>query len=450
MKKRNIFKLFCLCAYIVCAVVLIVEASMDGKTSSNQSSSLGGTIANIFNDLEGDQTKAVPPTSLKITNKISEAYVGDKYEIVTETLPAEATYKSVIFTSSNDKVAKVSKSGEITFLSEGNVTVSIYNKDYTSLKDSMIINVKNVLAENISSTITDANLEDGKYTLFIGNQYTINTQFTPSNTTFKDLEYELDNTKYISVDNKGVITPKVYSAGAITNITIKHGELINTIPVTVEYKNIVSLDDITVNDIEVYVTETKSLSVTYSPSNATLKDYTVTTANSKIASVSSNKIKGVKEGSTTATVTSKYYSHISKTINVTVIKQPDLESFSVSVPSVLTIGSTYQLRINNVLPKFANTSTITYSSDNASIVSVNNSGKLTAVALGSTNIIVNGTSYPIQVVDKLDKVTTGFDISINEKYSEGLNLYTNTSYTINKDANSIALISTWYPSTPSV
>ena len=90
---------------------------MDGKTSANQSNAVGGTIADFFNDVEGDQTVAVIPESLSITNKISEGFIGETYQLETETLPTNATYKSVVFTSSNEDVATVNNEGLISFIS---------------------------------------------------------------------------------------------------------------------------------------------------------------------------------------------------------------------------------------------------------------------------------------------------------------------------------------------
>ena len=66
--KLNIIKYFSLIAYIVMSVVLIAESCVNGEASANKSDLLGGFIANIFNDITGDQTKVIEPHSISIKN----------------------------------------------------------------------------------------------------------------------------------------------------------------------------------------------------------------------------------------------------------------------------------------------------------------------------------------------------------------------------------------------
>ena len=168
MKKTfKFFKYFCLFAYIVCIIVLMVEAGMSGGASSNQSNSIGGTIANIFNDLNGDQTVAVEPISISINNKIDVAYVGDKYKLEVSTLPNDSTYKEISYSSSNIDIAHVSKDGTISFKKAGIVYINVKNTKFSSLIDTMNVNVKNVIATNIESSIDATYDEDGYYTLYL-------------------------------------------------------------------------------------------------------------------------------------------------------------------------------------------------------------------------------------------------------------------------------------------
>ena len=68
-RKAGFWAYFSLLAYLVCIVVLVVEAAMNGSASANQSNAVGGTLADIWNDVKGDQTVAVAPTDLNIKNK---------------------------------------------------------------------------------------------------------------------------------------------------------------------------------------------------------------------------------------------------------------------------------------------------------------------------------------------------------------------------------------------
>ena len=68
-KFKKVFTYLCLAAYVCCVGVLVVEASMNGTKSANQSNTVGGGIADIINNGAGDTSVAIEPTEVKITNK---------------------------------------------------------------------------------------------------------------------------------------------------------------------------------------------------------------------------------------------------------------------------------------------------------------------------------------------------------------------------------------------
>ena len=48
---KKILKLSCLIIYIALSITLIIESCITGDSSTNQSNAVGGTIANVFNDI---------------------------------------------------------------------------------------------------------------------------------------------------------------------------------------------------------------------------------------------------------------------------------------------------------------------------------------------------------------------------------------------------------------
>ena len=74
-KKGKLFKFICLIAYVLCAIVLIVESCLNGKISAGQSDAVGGGLAEIFNGIGGDQTKAIEPEKLIVKNKFFDTKV---------------------------------------------------------------------------------------------------------------------------------------------------------------------------------------------------------------------------------------------------------------------------------------------------------------------------------------------------------------------------------------
>lgn len=74
------------------------------------------------NDDDDDGDVAV--TEVKITSTVTEVTVGKTITLTAEVLPADATNKTVTWTSSDTTVATVVKDGVVTGVKEGNVTIT--------------------------------------------------------------------------------------------------------------------------------------------------------------------------------------------------------------------------------------------------------------------------------------------------------------------------------------
>ena len=442
--KKTLFKYICLFLYVICVVVLIVEASMDGKASSNQSNTVGGVIADTFNDLSGDQTKAVIPTAISINNKITDAKIDTNHLLEIVTTPNDATYQSVYYTTSDPKVATISGDGKIDFLSKGTVIITVTNQDYPELKDSITIEVSEIEATSISSSIATLRSIEEDIKLYMGHQYVIETVFTPSNTTNKNLTYQVSDPTFLTVSEDGIVIPKKYSSGKTITIKVIHEELINEINVVVDYENKVELNTINIDIPSVSVGQTVTPKVSFVPNDATFKDYKLSSLNTEILKVSGNKLVGVSEGKAIVKIQSVTYPDIFKEVEVIVNPQPelDLNKTKVSMSSSLLVGSATTIKITKY-PTYAAHGVITYESQDTNIAIVSSKGVVTAVSVGSTKIIVtiNSKEYilPIEVKDKLDTTTTGFALEKSEyEVSCGKEI----------DLDTLIKVVSWTPATP--
>ena len=395
--KFKIFKILCLIAYIICVIVLIVESAMDGKSSANQSNAVGGGIADIINGIGGDKTVAVTPTSLIIDNKdeIKVSYVGDTLVLMTTTLPEDATYKEVIYSTSDSSIAAVTGDGKVTFLKEGNVTITATNNKYNEITDSVEIEVLNVEATDIFAEILNAEKDDDNiYTLYVdeANDYQIVGTVLPENATFNHIHFEVTDDTYLSIDEEGKFINLKDSKNEITTILVScHCEQITKeIKVKVDIKNKVNLEDIlfTTSKNEIYATESLKLNITFVPDNATYKNYTITSSNPEIVTVTKTTIKGVKGGTATITISSTDY-NIDNEIVITVLEQPNITSFTAKLTNEMMVNETKTITISNISPtKYALKSSLEYSSSDENVATVDRSGKVTAKTPGDVVIYV--------------------------------------------------------------
>lgn len=442
--KTKIFKFVCLFIYIACVAVLIVEASMDGASSSSQSDAVGSIIAGAFNDISGDQTKAVIPTDVEITNTINQVKVGDSFVLSVKTTPENATYQSVNYYSSDESIATVDQNGIVNFIKEGQVELSVCNTEYTNLTDSLIVDVDVIAAQSIISTIDAVITDNGEYELYLGNQYVIETLFTPVNVTYDDLEYFVSDSSYLSVSSKGVITLKKYSANKTIEITIKHNDLKQIIKVHVEYENKIEIENIQINEFQIYETQTVTPNVVITPSDATFKDYVLLSSDSSILKVVGRKVTGVSSGVAQLTVKSAIYENICYTIDVNVLPQPnvDLNKTKVTMDSAIVVGETTKINVSKY-PTYGLIYELKYQSSNSEVASVSSSGVITGKNAGSTviTITINGKdfNFPLTVNEKIDIVTTDMEL---ETYL--INLNCGNTYNL-KD---LIKVKSWVPQAP--
>lgn len=445
-KKINRFKLFrfiCLICYVICIAVLIIESCMDGDSSSKQSDAVGGSLANIVNDIGGDQTVVVNPKEIKITNKIEVAKVNETYQLEVEILPENTTNKSILYTSSNEYIAGITPDGKITFLKEGEVIITATSAKDDTLTDSCTINVSHIEVDEVDIKINN-NTPSDLNILYLNYSYQLMVNYYPENATNNNISFKTNNNSYLSVSNTGIITPLNYSNGKVTTITIKVGNVEKELNFITEIKDKVDLISIIPEEsnYSIYVTETKKINFNFNPANATFKEYILTSSDSSICSVQNSTIKGLKPGNVVLTATSKMNSSITTSFNVEVKKQENIQEFNLTKTSTnLNIGSSFKITVKIITPNiYALPNSLTYSSSDSSVASVSQSGLVKALKEGTTTITVKNADnscikeMTITVIKYtpptgVDKDTTTTDMDIKLKTSKFF--YTNESYNLN-------------------
>ena len=407
-KKRRIRLILTFAAYICCALFVIVEACLPGKISANQSNTVGGGIADIINGNAEDQTVIIPPASLEITNKnIADLTVGDTYQLETKILPENCSFESLSYQSNNPQCVDVDEKGKITAKKEGQGTITCYSTSYPDIKDSFSLTIHNIKETKITSTIENATLgNDGIYDLECNRTYTIKTVFTPNNTTDKKLTYQSDCTDNSIAISEGVIRTNSITEKPLTiTITSVQG-LTNTIKVKVHENqvNIIPLTKISISKADyvqsvgesVAIGSKKPYQVTFEPSNATYKTFTIEVSDPTIASVSGTKITGKKNGTTELTISSVKYPELKDTriIQIDMVRLSLIKSIYLNHSSapIRNIGATGTLSYQGASPSNASAvrgkkaDHISYQSLDSTIASVNATGKVKALKEGTTTI----------------------------------------------------------------
>ena len=193
------------------------------------------------------------------------------------------------------------------------------------------------------------------------------------------------------------------------------------------------IDAVTVAEkASVDVGKTIALNPTVSPDTATYKNVTYSSDDTNVATVDENGVvTGVKAGEATITVTATNGSEVSTddktaTCKVTVV-QP-VESVELNKETTtIEVGATDQLTAT-VKPDDATNKAVTWSSDNTSVVTVDENGKVTGVKVGEATITAASVDDPTKTakckvtVKPAYTATTGVGATWTKGSTDGLSI----------------------------
>jgi uncharacterized protein YjdB len=356
----------------------IATVDSDGKVTAVKAGSATITAK------AGDKTatcsvtveKLVIPVSSISLNKTSLTLTEGESETLTATVnPDNATDKKVSWSSSNTKIATVDSDGKVTAVKAGSATITAKAGDKTATcmvtVEKLVIPVSSVSLNKTSLTLTE------------GENETLTATVGPDNATDKTVTWSTSDASVATVDQSGRVT--AVKAGSAT-ITAKAGDKTATCSVTVE-KLVIPVSSVSLNKTSLTLTEGESetLTATVDPDNATDKKVSWSSSNTKIATVDSNgKVTAVKAG--TVTITAKAGDKTA-TCAVTVEKLViPVSSISLNKTSLTLIEGESETLTATVDPDNATDKTVTWSTSDASVATVDQSGRVTAVKAGSASI----------------------------------------------------------------
>lgn len=217
-------------------------------------------------------------------------------------------------------------------------------------------------------------------TLTVGNTDTLIATVSPNNATNKAVIWTSSDTKIATVDTTGKVTAVGAGIAIITVTTTDGNKTASCIIVNNPIFNVQSVVlNKTTDTIKVGNTDTLLASIT--PTNATNASVNWTSSNTKIVTVdNTGKVTAVNAGTATITVTTV---DGNKTASCTITAPPvNVSSISLNKDKdYLSEGNSDTLTAT-IVPSNATNKTITWSSSDNKIATVNSAGKITAVSDG--------------------------------------------------------------------
>ncbi len=309
------------------------------------------------------------PTSVTLAPATSTIDVGGSVTLTADVLPATAD-KTVTWTSSNTAVATVSN-GVVKGLSAGSATITV--KTVNGLSATATVTVR--------PETTGVTLSQTSATLDPGQTLTLTATVQPENSVNKTVTWTSSNTAVATVNAQGVVTAVAKGTADITVKTVNG----HTAVCKVTVRSVAESVTISQTSATLDAGQTLTLTANVLPEDAIDKSVTWTSSNTAVATVSTQGVvTAVAKG--TADITVKTVNGHTAVCKVTV--RPIAQSVAISQTSAtLDAGQTLALTAT-VLPDDAVDKSVTWTSSNTEVATVNTKGLVTAVAKGTADITV--------------------------------------------------------------
>lgn len=266
--------------------------------------------------------------------------------------------------------------------------------------------------EDETVSVESVALNKASITIEVGKTEVLAATITPQAVENKEIKWTTSNSSIASVDERGLITALKVGTAVITAISIADNTKKETCAIAV-IDRVIAVTSVTLNKIilPLEVGMSEILTATIVPENATNKVVNWTSGDATIATVSEiGLVTALKPGTTTITVTSATDRTKKETCAVTitdaVIAVTDVK-LNKNILS-LEVGKSEAL-IAIILPENATNKAVNWTSSDATIATVSETGLVTALKPGATTITATS------VVDNTKKETCAVTIATAPK-----------------------------------
>lgn len=158
--------------------------------------------------------------SVSINSEYTIIHPGETMQMSVSYFPADATYKDVVWESSNSSVATISRSGIVTGVGEGQTTITV--TAHNGVKNTKVIKVKKVVDVQSIELSIDALNKDA----LTVRTYKLKYNPVPANADVGEITWSSSNSEIISVDESGYAMVKKDGSVNITART-QNGKIAN-------------------------------------------------------------------------------------------------------------------------------------------------------------------------------------------------------------------------------
>lgn len=326
--------------------------------------------------------------------------VGDEVRLTYMIKPVNATNKNLIWSSSNEDVVKVDKTGMIKAISSGSATIIVQTEDggYMDMTNITVLQpVKEVV------------LSQSEISVKKGTIFWLNATVLPETSDNKAVTWTSSDTSLATVTQDGMVTALKVGTVTISCVSEDTG--------VVGYCVVEITEPVTGLNLNSYYEEivkgTKFVIVpTVLPADAINKNVTYLSSDPEVASVDENGVVTALKGGTAEIVVTTVESSV-KAVCTIVVREYVTSVKIEGSKDILNVGAELKLKLV-VMAESATNKKVIWSSSNTSIATVDQTGKVTGLTPGYvviTAIAADGSGASDSVVIRVINPVTSITLS---------------------------------------
>lgn len=323
------------------------------------------------------QTISLEPTDICLK-------VGESFEnMILTYYPATADNKTVLWSSSNESVARVDANGIVTAVGGGEAKITVTSAENSEIKDECVITV--------IEPITGIILNKSAIELTENESEQLVAIISPENATNKSVTWASSDVSIAMVSSDGTVYGIKPGQATIMATTVDGG-FVALCKVTVKAKTVVAdAIQLSPNSVTIVKGENLQLNVVLTPDNVSNKTVNWTSTNTGVATVdASGLVRAISDGKTQIIATTTDGSNLSAICEVTVENQFISVTKIEINPTSERIAKGKSVMLNAVItPEDASLKTVSWSSTNPGVATVSQNGEVTAVSEGNAIVIAS-------------------------------------------------------------
>lgn len=356
----------------------IFSIADNGTTSAQITGLKGGTaILTAINDknvVVGYCTVTVKQQvqQLKLSENDVRGKMKQTHQLYVTITPENATNQTLKWTSSNNSIVSVDKTGKLTFNRAGTAVITVQSEDNPALMAQCTVTVL--------QSVADVELDEELVELYVGESKRLTYMVYPSTASSPEVQWTSFDTSVVTVDDEGLLSGKRPGTTQVMVMTYE-GSYYAICTVVVKQRATgvrMNVTELTMNAGEYY-----DMDVTITPATATDANLTWESLNTKVVTVSSTG-RITARGVGTAIILVKTEGGATSYCTVTVLEavramELDPSELTIDVGEAFTIAPVFR-------PASASNTQVRWESSDTSVATISAAGTVTGVERGTAVI----------------------------------------------------------------